>query len=82
MIEGCREGWRLPVVPVGYDCVVACQYPGCYELDFVNEAKHEFASDNGKVDISWPWKEGFEPRPADWRRLGIQVIDFSHMARG
>lgn len=71
----------MPLVPLGYDCVVACRYPECYELDFINETTGEFARDNGPVSIPWPWKPDHEPTPADWRRLGIAIIDFSHLSR-
>lgn len=78
-----RRGWRMPLVPAGYDTLVACHYPGCFELDFVNETTKEFASEapTGPQEIPWPWEPGSEPTPADWRRLGIVVIDFTYLAR-
>ena len=77
------DGWRMPVIPAGFDALVACHYPGCFELDFVNESTHEFASESSRppAPIPWPWKPGSDPCVADWRRLGIEVVDFTHLAR-
>lgn len=71
------DGWRPPTVPYGYDALVACQYDNGWELDFVNERTRSFASEDVKdLDIAWPWPAGFEPQASDWKRLGIDVIDF------
>lgn len=71
------DGWRLPTVPYGYDTLVACQSEHGWELDFVNERTRSFASEDVReLDIAWPWPAGFEPSASDWKRLGIDVIDF------
>lgn len=81
MNEHRVEGWRMPVVPAGYDTLIACHYPdrGEYELDFFNETTQEFASESSGAlpNIPWPWKPGHTPQPADWRRLGIPVMQLS-----
>jgi hypothetical protein len=79
MSEHLVEGWRMPIVPVGFDVLVACQYPDNFELDFVNETTREFASESKQAlpSIPWPWRAGYNPTPADWRRLGISIIDFT-----
>lgn len=75
--RGSVEGWRQPSVPYGYDALVACQYDNGWELDFVNERTRSFASEDVKdLDMAWPWPAGFEPQASDWKRLGIDVIDF------
>lgn len=70
------KGWKLPVVPMGYDCLVACHSERGFELDFVNESTGVFASEERKVDVAWPWRNGFKPTQKDWRRIGVSVIDF------
>lgn len=70
------EGWRAPVVPTGFDALVACQYEAHIELDFVNEAKRSFASEERDIQIPWPWKPGHVPTAADWKRIGVDVVDF------
>lgn len=70
------DGWRAPVVPVGFDALVACQYADHVELDFINEAKRSFASEEREVHIPWPWKSGHAPTATDWKRIGVDVIDF------
>jgi len=75
--RGTVDGWRPPRVPYGYDALVACQYENGWELDFVNERMRSFASEDVKeLDIAWPWPAGFEPKASDWKRLGIDIVDF------
>lgn len=72
------DGWELQSIPQGYDRIVLCEYGFTRELNYVNNAADVFYSEvEGRAaPIVWPWREGFSPAPADWKRIGILVIDF------
>ncbi len=73
---GLRPEWRMPSIPDGFDALVCCDYGTRCELDFLSQARKDFASETVILEIEWPWHEGFRPTANDWRAIGIDVIDF------
>ncbi len=71
--------WQNPEIPKGYDQLVCCLYSdGSYDLDFVNNTRRDFASEQDEcspVRVS-PFRDGFLPTKSDWQAIGIEVIDF------
>jgi hypothetical protein len=68
----------MPKIPEGYDRLVFCEYGFSSELDFLNDAANVFATEvEGRpLNLPSPWVAGFQAAPADWRALGITVIDY------
>jgi hypothetical protein len=76
-----RPDWKRPAPPDGFDELVCCDYnDGIPELDFVSNTRRDFASESAAQSalkpLGWPWLDGFVPQHADWRAIGIDVIDF------
>jgi len=74
-----RPDWQRPAPPAGFDELVCCMFAdGSFDLDFVNNARRDFASEvNDQMPmIHSPWREGFLAEKDDWRVIGIDVIDF------
>lgn len=62
----------FPLIPAGFDQVSVIYYPsGECELDFVNHARRDFASETNDINIEWPFIEGFVPGENDWEQIGV-----------
>jgi hypothetical protein len=73
--EKLKPNYTLPVVPTGYDCPVVFQYTdGSSELDFLSDKRKNFASEKMKLDLVWPWVDGFTPSHDDWNKIGFSVM--------
>jgi hypothetical protein len=71
-----RPDWTRPAPPEGFDALVCCDYGELQDLDFVNNTRRDFASETLSTAPHWPWLPAFDPQPADWRAIGIEVFDF------
>ena len=69
------KGYTLSAVPQGFDQHCAFRYPdGQVVLDYVNHERCDFASETMKVDIPWPWIDGFIPSDCDWEAIGFFML--------
>jgi hypothetical protein len=71
-----RHDWNRPIPPIGFD-ELCCHVTRCgLLLDFVSNARRDFASQKMDLSVDWPWEPSFHPRPADWQAIGIDLVDF------
>lgn len=71
-----RPDWARPIPPLGFHELCCHVTGGGIELDFVNNARRDFASRVMPVTVDWPWEQGYSPSPADWQAIGIDLVDF------
>jgi hypothetical protein len=85
MHEKLKPSWAAPAAPRRYPDITAVHFVrqagSTWHLDFSREddsvaAGRFFASDADACPaIEWPWVEGFDPQPADWRAAGFVVFE-------
>ena len=85
MHEKLKESWVPPASPARYPDLTVVRFiretGSTWHLDFSRvdssvPAGRFFASDADRCpEIEWPWVEGFDPQPADWRAAGFVVCE-------
>jgi len=68
-----RFDFERPVIPMGYDSIVAIKYPDAtWGLEFYCSRTRSVAYDIELTrPIPWPWLEDYKPTHADWTLIGM-----------